>query len=915
MRTFYQSILVLVSICLFQSTVSAKAKYTVRLAADSITYQVFIRPDQSFNAPFNTTNSAQVTFVVPTGGFKVGNLTSLKGNWTNNVSVVAPVDNPAFDYFAFALQGSTTQITYSQGVEVLLFTFRNTGKCTGELNIIETTDPFYPPNTANVASGNQVGFFGGGPGNSWSGNYKSGDSDCTVIVDPPPGCQDVWDDTLLPDSLYVCGICGTDIPLNYTGDSIVWSPTTDMSCDTCPNPQVYPIKDTKYTVRVPAGNGCFRLDSVWIVVLPTPVFNLEGINPTSCSNFNGEIIVHVKTTPNIFDFSLNNSPSFQNDTIFSGLDTGLYQIFVRDTLHNCRDVKNITLTCDTIPILPPPIGAATVAGIIFKDCVSPGLLNMGEQGLAGFQVLLTGFDSLNLPVSRNRLSAPDGTFLFDSLRAGTYQLKFFPKNGLIFSPKNLGSNPLVDSDADPITGITTSFTISSYQNLRGMNAGLRDTVAPQITPVHPWLSGLTRNDTLFMQCGATTVFGASDAVATDNCDPDLTIEFLELPPQTGDCAQGWLAKMYCGFRATDNCGNKSEWWFHVFVVDTVAPVFAQVPANLTINSGQLFPAAAQLQASDFCTQNLAVIQTDSLEITTCDSILHHIWTTADPCGNTTQVRQSITRNFCNCKQPVLDSLIVMSTFCGDESGVAEIRLTLPPENFSFNWLPNFGLPNAENNRRTELSAGKYLVFVADKNNPDCFLKIDISISDTCACVAPAVFSTTIVPSRCGAPNGSIVLDMIGNESDFTYSWIPQQGISSNYNASLGSLLPGNYLVFVSRKNVDSCFIKIDIQVPKDTAGCVIDDPNQENNTPGGDLGFSPNGDFVNDFFVIPGLQEYPNHTLIIYNRWGNSVFTTRNYEQNWDGEWKGRSVPDGSYLYMIVTDQEVVSGWVQINRG
>ena len=65
---------------------------------------------------------------------------------------------------------------------------------------------------------------------------------------------------------------------------------------------------------------------------------------------------------------------------------------------------------------------------------------------------------------------------------------------------------------------------------------------------------------------------------------------------------------------------------------------------------------------------------------------------------------------------------------------------------------------------------------------------------------------------------------------------------------------------------------------------------------------SPNGDGVNDVFVIEGLQKTPNHTLCIYDRWGNEVLKTTNYQSDWGGTWNGKLLPDGQYFYYIRND-------------
>ncbi len=63
--------------------------------------------------------------------------------------------------------------------------------------------------------------------------------------------------------------------------------------------------------------------------------------------------------------------------------------------------------------------------------------------------------------------------------------------------------------------------------------------------------------------------------------------------------------------------------------------------------------------------------------------------------------------------------------------------------------------------------------------------------------------------------------------------------------------------------------------------------------------FSPNGDGINDFFIINGLQNFPNHKLQIFNRWGNLIYEAVKYQNNWAGTWEGRDVPDGTYIYML----------------
>lgn len=66
-------------------------------------------------------------------------------------------------------------------------------------------------------------------------------------------------------------------------------------------------------------------------------------------------------------------------------------------------------------------------------------------------------------------------------------------------------------------------------------------------------------------------------------------------------------------------------------------------------------------------------------------------------------------------------------------------------------------------------------------------------------------------------------------------------------------------------------------------------------------GFSPNGDGINDYLEIPGLEAYPDNELIVFNRWGHIVYRAVNYQQDWNGKAinKNKLVPEGTYYYIL----------------
>jgi gliding motility-associated-like protein len=78
--------------------------------------------------------------------------------------------------------------------------------------------------------------------------------------------------------------------------------------------------------------------------------------------------------------------------------------------------------------------------------------------------------------------------------------------------------------------------------------------------------------------------------------------------------------------------------------------------------------------------------------------------------------------------------------------------------------------------------------------------------------------------------------------------------------------------------------------------------------------FTPNSDGINDFFEIENLPE--NTEVIILNRWGNVVFSSSNYQNNWDGkDTSGKELADGVYTYKFTTEKGATGhGFVHLVR-
>jgi gliding motility-associated-like protein len=78
--------------------------------------------------------------------------------------------------------------------------------------------------------------------------------------------------------------------------------------------------------------------------------------------------------------------------------------------------------------------------------------------------------------------------------------------------------------------------------------------------------------------------------------------------------------------------------------------------------------------------------------------------------------------------------------------------------------------------------------------------------------------------------------------------------------------------------------------------------------------FSPNGDGVNDQWMLPGLDADTTALVQVYNRYGKLVFQSVAYPKAWDGYFQGALLPQGIYYYKISgrAGKQLLSGAVTL---
>lgn len=204
-------------------------------------------------------------------------------------------------------------------------------------------------------------------------------------------------------------------------------------------------------------------------------------------------------------------------------------------------------------------------------------------------------------------------------------------------------------------------------------------------------------------------------------------------------------------------------------------------------------------------------------------------------------------------------------------------------------------------------------------NPETTISIDpsadLSIRKEMLTTGPVktgdhvVYKITVTNNGQNRATGVKVTDVLPGTLDAPFELVMSKG-TSNYintsktlNWSIGDLSLNEQISLTFKARVVATGTLVN------TATVTADqlDPKPDNNSAasgGLEIGgedlfipnlFTPNGDGRNDAFEIRGLDQFPENELVIVNRWGNEVFRTTNYQNNWTGE----GLNEGTYYYLL----------------
>ncbi|MEC7772454.1 MAG: gliding motility-associated C-terminal domain-containing protein [Bacteroidota bacterium] len=174
----------------------------------------------------------------------------------------------------------------------------------------------------------------------------------------------------------------------------------------------------------------------------------------------------------------------------------------------------------------------------------------------------------------------------------------------------------------------------------------------------------------------------------------------------------------------------------------------------------------------------------------------------------------------------------------------------------------------------------------------------------------------------------------------TISWNPRSALAAIPNATPESVIvvgwskAANEWVIIGNSafsgDLTQGFITSETFLPSDYAAITFgtiplpSDTFAVNNPTLGNYFLSPNGDGTNDFWIIDGLEESPNNSVRVFNRYGQKVFEQINYTNEFRGiantgtliTNQSAGLPEGVYFYLVTMDDLELeySGFLFLDR-
>ncbi|MBK9338225.1 MAG: gliding motility-associated C-terminal domain-containing protein [Lewinellaceae bacterium] len=245
------------------------------------------------------------------------------------------------------------------------------------------------------------------------------------------------------------------------------------------------------------------------------------------------------------------------------------------------------------------------------------------------------------------------------------------------------------------------------------------------------------------------------------------------------------------------------------------------------------------------------------------------------------------------------------TYCDGEVSVSAVG-GVPPYRISWpTGQVDANVPLGGTSQANQLCGGEYKVTITDKNDVVVVYTFSVSEPD------PLVFEfASIAPETFTLCDGEVIASVPAGAGDLNLTWSTDAG-KNGEGPRAEDLCAGELVSFVVQDQ-NGCTGVGQFQVPYPNDGCLQVRPVV---TPG-------SADGKNDYTLITCIEDYPQNTFEVYNRWGQLVYQTTGYN-NGSNRWEGLTpggqlLPDGVYFFVLKFEDagegRQVKGYINLLR-
>jgi gliding motility-associated-like protein len=361
--------------------------------------------------------------------------------------------------------------------------------------------------------------------------------------------------------------------------------------------------------------------------------------------------------------------------------------------------------------------------------------------------------------------------------------------------------------------------------------------------------------------------------------------------------------------ASNVTGPGTVTWTPNYMIDNVNSFTPLVSPDVTTTYTANYSDAYGCKASDpvtvkvvnnvtlFAAADTTICRTDTVRLRTTSDALHYTWTPAATLNDATLPNPIATPVNQSTTYHVLASI----GKCSAQEDIVITTVPYPAANAGKDTTICFG-----NSVQLQASGGSIYSwtpsrFLSATNipnpvslSPRADIRYIVEVRDVLGCPKPAYDTVIVTVARiianAGPRDTSVVLGQplqLNATGSTIYAWSPSTWLNNTTIANPIALPQENIEYAVRVSNAQGCFglDSINVTVYKMDPDLLVP------------TGFSPGKDNNNDFFrpILIGMKSLDK--FIVYNRWGQMVYSTTSVEEGWDGTFKGQEQGTGTYVW------------------